>query len=113
MAGDPALVHRRVPEWQRVGLAPPAIVRDATDAYFADHDTLQQWLDDCTHDAAQAVFTRTATLFSSWKLWCEERNLKSGSANVLSEALADRGYKKGREGGTGQRGFCGIAIKPR
>jgi len=100
-------------EWQRVGLAPPAIVRDATDAYFADHDTLQQWLDDCTHDAAQAVFTRTAALFSSWKLWCEDRNLKSGSANVLSEALADRGYKKGREGGTGQRGFCGIAIKPR
>ena len=38
--------------------------------------------------------------------------MKSGSANVLSEALADRGYKKGREGGTGQRGFCGIAIKP-
>jgi putative DNA primase/helicase len=62
-------------EWQRVGLAPPAIVRDATDAYFADHDTLQQWLDDCTHDAAQAVFTRTAALFSSWKLWCEDRNL--------------------------------------
>src|SRR5262245_24808976 len=100
-------------EWQRVGLAPPAIVRDATDAYFADHDTLQQWLDDCTHDAAQAVFTRTATLFSSWKLWCEDRNLKPGSANVLSEALADRGCKKGREGGTGRRGFCGIAIKPR
>jgi len=100
-------------EWQRVGLAPPAIVRDATDVYFADHDTLQQWLDDCAQDAAQTVFIRTSTLFSSWKLWCEERNLKSGSANVLSEALADRGYKKGREGGTGQRGFCGIAIKPR
>jgi phage/plasmid-associated DNA primase len=81
-------------EWQRVGLAPPAIVRDATDAYFADHDTLQQWLDDCTHDAAQAVFTRTAALFSSWKLWCEDRNLKSGSANVLSEALGP-GLQKG------------------
>ena len=37
-------------EWQRIGLAPPAIVRDATDEYFADQDTLQQWLDDCTED---------------------------------------------------------------
>ena len=90
-------------EWQRVGLAPPAIVRDATDAYFADQDTLQQWLEECTEDGGQFAFSRTTELFASWKAWCEDRNLKSGSAMALSEALTDRGYKKGREGGMGKR----------
>ncbi len=54
-------------EWQHTGLAPPAIVRDATESYFADQDTLQQWLDDCTEDGGQFAFSRTADLFASWK----------------------------------------------
>src|SRR5262249_4218667 len=54
-------------DWQRVGLAPPAIVQDATAAYFADQDTLQQWLDECTEDGGAAAFTRSAELFASWK----------------------------------------------
>jgi P4 family phage/plasmid primase-like protien len=35
-------------EWQKIGLAPPKIVTDATDEYFNDQDTLKQWLEDCT-----------------------------------------------------------------
>ena len=81
-------------EWQRIGLAPPAIVRDATEDYFADQDTLQQWLDDCTEDGGQFAFSRTAELFASWKAWCEDRNMKPGSEQALSEALADRGFAK-------------------
>jgi putative DNA primase/helicase len=97
-------------EWQRVGLSPPAIVRDATDAYFADQDTLQQWLDDCTHDGGAFAFSRTAELFASWKSWSEDRGLKPGSAQALSEALADRGFAKDRNS-RGQRGFRNLTIK--
>jgi putative DNA primase/helicase len=100
-------------EWQRAGLAPPAIVQDATAAYFADQDTLQQWLDECTYDAGPLAFTRSAELFASWKQWCEERNYKPGSAMALSEALIDRGFEKGREGNTGNRGFRRLAVKQR
>jgi putative DNA primase/helicase len=100
-------------EWRRIGLAPPAVVQDATAAYFADQDTLQQWLDECTHDAGPLAFTRTSDLFASWKSWNEERNLKPGSANGLSEALTDYGYGKKREGHTGHRGFARLALKPR
>jgi putative DNA primase/helicase len=95
--------------WQRDGLAPPAVVRDATDAYFADEDTLQQWLDDCTHDAGPFAFTRISELFASWKQWCEDRNLKLGSARTLSESLADRGFTKKRDR-TGQRGFQNLTL---
>ena len=95
-----------------MGLAPPAIVQDATAAYFADQDTLRQWLDECTEDGGPAAFTRSAALFTSWKTWCEERNWKAGSAMALSETLVDRGFEKGRDG-NGQRGFKRLAVKRR
>ena len=97
-------------EWQCMGLEPPAIVRDATDAYFADQDTLQQWLDDCTEDGGEFAFSRTTELFASWKAWCENRNSKPGSAQALSEALVDRGFVKKRNN-VGQQGFCNLIVK--
>src|SRR5262245_25514357 len=101
---DPNLLHKLEPEhpailrwcvngcleWQRVGLAPPTIVQDATAAYFADQDTLQQWIEECTGDSGPAAFTRSAELFASWKSWCEERNWQTGSAMALSEAHRSR-----------------------
>jgi putative DNA primase/helicase len=99
-------------EWQRIGLSPPAIVLDATDAYFADQDTLQQWLDECTYDAGPFAFIRTSQLFASWKSWCDDHNLKPGNANALSDALVDRGHERKRDA-QGQRGFRSLAIKQR
>ena len=43
--------------WQRTGLAPPAIVCDATEDYFNEQDTVGQWLEDCTEDGGQLAFT--------------------------------------------------------
>ncbi len=37
-------------EWQAIGLTPPAMVTDATDAYFEDQDLIRQWLEECTED---------------------------------------------------------------
>jgi putative DNA primase/helicase len=99
--------------WQQDGLAPPAVVREATDAYFADQDTLGQWLEDCTEDAGPLAFTRIADLFSCWKEWCEMRNHRPGSATALSDVLSGRGFAKKREAHTGHRGFAGLAIKKR
>ncbi len=98
-------------EWQRVGLAPPKIVTDATKDYFDDQDVVRQWLDDCTEDGGPYAFTRASELFGSWRQWCDKRNLKPGSGNVLSDALADRGFERKREPGTGQRGFKRLALR--
>jgi putative DNA primase/helicase len=96
-------------EWQRIGLTPPAIVLDATNDYFDEQDTLQQWLDDCTEDGGQFAFSRTTELFASWKTWCEARNTKPGSERTLSEALRDKGLEK-RRNASGQKGFR-ISVK--
>jgi putative DNA primase/helicase len=97
--------------WQRDGLEPPACVRAATDEYFRSQDTFGQWLEDATEDADDQAFTRMSALFSSWKAWCEERNIKPGSTMALSGMLEDRGYEKRRESHTGQRGFARVVVK--
>jgi putative DNA primase/helicase len=97
-------------EWQRIGLAPPKIVTDATDEYFDDQDTIKQWLEDRTDDGGPHAFTPMSQIFHSWKVWCEERNFKPGSSKALSDALADRGYSKKRVHG-GVRGFTRMVIK--
>jgi putative DNA primase/helicase len=98
-------------EWQRIRLAPPKIVTDATDEYFADQDLTKQWLDDCTEDSGPYAFTPVGQLFASWKTWCDERNIKAGSSQAFSEALVDRGFTKKRVQGV--RGFRGLVLAQR
>jgi phage/plasmid-associated DNA primase len=97
-------------EWQRIGLAPPKIVLDATEDYFAEQDTLQQWIDDCTDDGGEFALTRTADLFASWKTWCDARNLKPGSEQGFSSALHDKGFQKKRNA-AGQMAFRNLIIR--
>jgi putative DNA primase/helicase len=97
-------------QWQRMGLAATQTVLDATDTYFADQDIIGQWLDECTEDGGELAHCRTKDLFASWKTWCEARNMKPGSERTLSEALADRGFAKGRNR-AGQRGFRNLVVK--
>jgi putative DNA primase/helicase len=96
-------------EWQQIGLAPPAIISEATDAYFEDQDLIKQWLDECTEDGGPYAFTSTSRLFASWKTWCDARGLVTGNAQNLSDALHDRGFEKKR---TGQaKGFKALTLK--
>jgi|SRR2546430_15728223 putative DNA primase/helicase len=98
-------------EWQRIGLAPPPIVTQATEDYFNDQDLLGQWLEDCTEDGGPYAFTATGQLFASWKTWCDERNLKTGTGNALSDALVDRGFVRKRAGHSRERGFRNLVLK--
>jgi putative DNA primase/helicase len=97
-------------EWQRIGLAPPKIVTDATDEYFADQDLINQWLEDCTEDGGSFAFTPTSQLFASWKTWCDGQNIKAGSVNVFSDTVADRGFIR-KKGTGGARGFRSLVLK--
>jgi putative DNA primase/helicase len=97
--------------WQHMGLAPPAIVTDATAAYFDDQDVVQQWLDECTEDGGPYAFTLTKQLYASWKQWCDERHMEPGSLETFAGALEDRGFTKKRMTG-GRRGFAKLILAP-
>jgi len=96
-------------EWQQIGLAPPKIVAEATDAYFEDQDITKQWMEECIEKDTPVSFI-TSQLFAFWKTWCDERGMTPGSTRALSEAHVDRGFvqKRTMKG----RGFTGIRLRP-
>jgi putative DNA primase/helicase len=120
---DPDLPHKLEPEWpailrwmidgclqwQRMDLAPPAIVTEVTAAYFDDQDVVQQWLDECAIDGGPYAFTLTKQLYASWKHWADERHFETGSLETFSGALEDRGFMKKRDS-KGRRGFAKLAL---
>lgn len=95
-------------EWQRVGLVVPTIVRQATEDYLTEQDTLAQWADESIERVPDA-FVLTRVLFKSWKLFCEERNLASGTEPAFSDGFVERGYIRDRR--KHGRGFKGITLR--
>jgi phage/plasmid-associated DNA primase len=92
-----------------MGLFVPDIVRQATDDYLSDQDTIGQWCDEWLDDHDPNVFTLTRALFKCWKTWCEERNLQPGTETAFADKLKDRGYQHDRK--KFGRGFKGIMLK--
>jgi putative DNA primase/helicase len=95
-------------EWHRVGLKVPAIVRDATDEYFDDEDTMGLWINEWI-DRDPHAFTLTNELFKNWKMWCEQGNHYVGTELAFSSDLADQGFERARK--DYGRGFKGIALR--
>ena len=94
-------------EWQRIGLAPPAAVQAATDAYMEAEDTLSAWIDeDCERDSQ--AWTPSSELFASWKGWAEKRGEHARTARWFAQALESRGFLPHRK--SGARGMMGLRL---
>jgi P4 family phage/plasmid primase-like protien len=96
-------------EWQKIGLAPPAAVQSASQAYFGEEDTLGTWIDEqCAVDKAYSE--SSSTLFRDWKSWADAAGERPGSQKAFSQNLEKRGFRRehGEKGAT----FFGIALKP-
>jgi putative DNA primase/helicase len=95
--------------WQRNGLNPPDVVRDATIEYFGEEDVLGRWISECCILNAQEKATSNA-LFTSWKEWAEKAGEFAGSQKNFSQSLETRdGISRYR---TEQaRGYRGIRLK--
>jgi putative DNA primase/helicase len=96
-------------QWRERGLCIPESVRRATDEYFADQDSLEEWLAECTNPLDPLAFTTTGRLFASWQKWCEARHQFCGSDKEFSAALKAKGYEHDRR--KKGRGFKGLSLK--
>jgi putative DNA primase/helicase len=72
--------------WQRMGLAPPAAVRSATDEYFAAQDVLGEWLAERVERVPRAV-AQSADLYAAWSIWATRRGEEAGTQKRFSEAM--------------------------
>jgi putative DNA primase/helicase len=96
--------------WQRDGLNPPDIVRDATSQYLAAEDAMGRWVEDrCT--LGPSYWTSGAALFADWQEWCQQTGERAGSQKRFTQGLQGKGIEPGRTGADGTRGFAGIALR--
>ena len=97
-------------EWQKIGLAPPAKVTAATDAYLAAEDAIANWLDDDCERGVSLAEKRSA-LFESWREWSERAAEFAGSAKAFYAALEGRGFVPFKPH-LGARMFRGLRLLP-
>jgi putative DNA primase/helicase len=95
--------------WQRIGLSPPNMVREATDEYFESEDAMGRWLTERCLLGTTAK-SLTCELFADWKEWAETNGEFQGSQRRFSDALLTRRIDKWRNN-VGARGFSGIGLK--
>ena len=95
--------------WQKIGLAPPKIVTEASEAYFIEEDLISAWISECC--AVDKIYSELSSkLYQSWKKWAEGAGEHPGTNKALTKTLDERGFrhKHERDGAM----FYGIALKP-
>lgn len=96
-------------EWQRIGLAPPAAVVNATAEYLAEEDAFTNWRAECCI-TGKFQWGSGELLWSSWKRWAEASNERPGSRKAFAQTMAQHGYTPSKSQHV--RGYDGIALKP-
>jgi len=74
-------------EWRREGLNPPVVVRDATDEYRRDEDTLQHFLDERCRIAAHASVGGN-DFYDAYRRWCQENEIKPLSGTNFGRKMS-------------------------
>ena len=97
-------------EWQRIGLAPPKAVTDATKEYFEEEDALGRWVKDCCDTDDKNRSGTSAGLFLSWCKWTANAGEFTGSQKRFSQGLIARGFIQNRSSAGVL--FQGIQLKP-
>jgi putative DNA primase/helicase len=96
-------------EWQKQGLNPPAVIRNATNDYLAAEDAFKQWIEECCL-VGRDKWGVGATLWNSWKEWAERNNERPGSRKSFASAMAAHGHANSKSQEV--RGYDDIMLKP-
>ena len=84
-------------DWQTNGFLVPAVVCNATAAYFDSQDLFGQWLDE-NCDTAPGLSAKASSLYENWKAYAESRGERPGSLPGFADNLVKRGFTKRRTG---------------
>lgn len=93
-------------EWQRQGLNPPKIVREATSDYRDDEDLLLQFVKDCCKISPSAE-VGASELYQGYRNWCTDNALKPMSGTAFGREMGER-YEKTRT--TGGMTYSGLGL---
>jgi putative DNA primase/helicase len=99
-------------EWQRIGLAPPSAVVEATENYLTDEDAVGRFIAErCEiHPQAQEELKK---LYAEWKRFCETSGEQILSEKSFSQKLeSQQNLIKGQDSRSRRVRFQGIRLRP-
>ena len=80
--------------WQTLGLAPPIIVRNATEGYQDSEDNVSAFIRDNCH-VSRGITCEASLLYAAYTIWCEENDEEPRKKNAFGRNLEERGYSNG------------------
>jgi len=95
-------------EWQRIGLAEPPIVMQATADWQREQDPLADFIEDYCFIQASTKISKQL-LRTAYEQWCGKNSSKPIELKSFKRALTDRGIKDGHSGP--ERYWAGIRLK--
>ncbi len=96
-------------EWQRDGLGVPEAVKQATEGYRAEMDTLAAFLDECCILTPDAKASATP-LYAAYKQWCAGNGEAPLTQQKFGMCLTERGFQRRRSGPGGGYQWHGVGI---
>lgn len=93
-------------EWQRDGLGMPQAVREATENYRCESDSIGQWQEECTISNPTAEL-KASEAYKHYSEWAQERNERPFGQKSWGRSLIERGLKKERR----NSGFVYLGLK--
>jgi putative DNA primase/helicase len=95
--------------WQEVGLATPAEVTQATQAYQAEMDVLGHFFEDCCL-VSNGFRVKTGHLYEAYKHWCDRNRELALTPQGFGRQLTTRGFVQ-HKGTGGTRYWLGIGVQ--
>lgn len=83
-------------EWQRIGLAPPDIVREQTEAYRAAEDVIGAFIDERCVMLREAT-VRGGALYKAFEAWSDEQGVRPMRGRDFAAEIIGRGFEKTRD----------------
>jgi hypothetical protein len=77
--------------WQREGLNPPPVVREATKEYQSEMDKIGAWITERCEVDPKAV-TPFADLYADYEAWCREQGDEPMSKRRFGDRLSEKGF---------------------
>ncbi|MGI6225755.1 MAG: DNA primase family protein [Peptococcales bacterium] len=95
--------------WQREGLNPPDIVRQAVKSYREEMDVLASFINECCTIASYAK-VQSGQLYEKYQAWCKENGETPLNQRNFGLRLKERGFNN-RRGTGGRTMWEGIGLK--
>jgi putative DNA primase/helicase len=92
-------------EWQKEGLNPPGIVKEATAQYQSEEDKIGRFISNCCIEKPQ-VMVKSSVLYDAYVSWCEEMGIQSLSGKVFGQKIRERFEAKRTQEGIHYRCIC-------